>query len=117
MLNIKIDENTAVEMLLERLHVWTKDPKTCDLYEKMYQSYVDGGCFEGCEFDPMVIVDNDWVNYCRVVEQDAKDPEWKELLKIYKKQGIGDCSCEADFANYIEAVDDEDCPHAFLIRC
>ncbi len=116
MLNVKIDESTAFNMLSDRLDVWTNDPTTKRLFKDMYENYIDGGCFDGCEFDPMVIVDNDYVNYCRIVEQDAKDPEWKQLLKIYQKQGFGDCSCECDFASYIESADDDECPRAFLIR-
>ena len=117
MINCKIDESTAFNMLVDRLDHWTKDPMTRRLFEDMYENYCDNGLFEGCEFDPMVIVDNDYVNYCRVIEQDAKGPEYKELRKIYKNQGLGDCSCECDFCSYIEAVDDDDNPHAFLVRC
>jgi len=115
MLNIKIDENTAVEMLMERLHVWTKDPKTCDLYEKMYQSYVDGGCFEGAEFDPMVIVDNDYVNYCQVIEE--SDPNFEKIKKLYLENGCGcDVSCENVGYSFIESANDDDEPTLFLMR-
>ena len=117
MINCKIDESTAFNMLSERIKVWTNDRTAIRLFEDMYERYCDDGCFDGCEFDPRVIVDNDWVNYCRIIEQDAKDPEYKALRKIYKEQGLGDCSCECDFCSYIEAVDDDDNPHAFLVRC
>lgn len=117
MITVKITEDDALYMLMDRLGVWTSDKRIQKLFESMYQSYIDGGCFDGCEFDPTIIVDNDWINYCRIVEQDAKDPEYKALRKIYKEQGLGDCSCECDFCSFIEAVDDEENPHAFLVRC
>ena len=41
---------------------------------------------------------------------------FKELLKIYNEQGLGDCSCECNFADYIESVDNEDEPTMFLVR-
>lgn len=114
MINVKIDNETALDMLMNRLDTWTREKKDVELYEKMYQSYIDGGVFDGGEFDPMVIVDNDWVNYCSVIEEGNAD--FKKLLKVYKEQGLGDCSCEIDGYSYIEAVDDEDEPTAFLIR-
>lgn len=114
MMTIKIDEEQAVDMLLERLEYWTDDCATHELYRKMYESYVYGGCFGGGEFDVMGIVDNDYINYCKIYEQG--DEEFNELLRLYQEQGIGDISCECRFASYIEAVDDEEEPKAFLVR-
>ena len=116
MITVKIDEDTALDMLMDELKAWTKDPTAIKLYEQMYKSHLYSGYFDDCEFYPSVIVDNDCVNWCRIIKEDVKDPEWKEVYKIYKKQGIGDCICKRSFASYIEAVDDEECPHAFLVR-
>lgn len=93
---VKIDNDTLLEMLRERVEFW------------------GGGCFDGARLDIMESVDNDHVNWCRVIEQG--DEEFDELLEVYKKQGFGDCSCETDYASYIEAVDNEDEPTTFLIR-
>lgn len=62
MINIKIDEYEALEMLMERLKYWTDDDVTTRLFEGMYERYLNDGCFDGAEFDVMSIVDNDYVN-------------------------------------------------------
>ena len=64
MINVSIDENTLIDLLVERVK----------LFEQYYTDMVQGGCFEGAEFDPIIIVDNDYVNYFRVMEKD--DPEY-----------------------------------------
>lgn len=116
MLNIKIEEDAAFNMLIERLKTWTDDPQTIALYEKMYESCIDNGCFNGGEFDVMHIVDNDYVNYCKVVKEG--DENFDEVLKEYKENnGCGDISCGNTSYSYIESVDDEDEPTAFLVRC
>jgi len=114
MLNIKIDEMAALDLLMGRLNEWTKDQKTKELYQKMYESYIDCGCFDGCEFDPMVIVDNDWVNYCTII--DESDENFEKIKKLYKENGLGDVSCEDVGYSFIEASDDDDEPTAFLMR-
>lgn len=114
MITIKIDEEQAIDILMDRLEQWTDDCTTHELYRKMYESYVYGGCFDGVDFDVMCIVDNDYVNYCKIYYED--DAEFEELLTLYKEQGIGDISCDCDFASYIEAVDNEETPKAFLVR-
>lgn len=116
MITIKIDEREAVERLLERLTQWTEDETTTELYRKMYENYIFGGCFDGAEFDVMAIVDNDYVNYCRVIDE-SDGEEYEQIKKLYAEQGAGDISCECNFASYIEAVDDEDAPTVFLVRC
>lgn len=108
MMNIQIDEDTALEMLCDRVREW-KDGAEAELFDKMYESYVYDGCFDGAEFDVMSIVDNDVVNWCDIIS--AGDKDFDKLLKLYK-DGERDVSCE-DFENgkysYIEAVsDDED---------
>lgn len=111
---VEIDNDTLLGMLRERVEFWTDDTTTTELYMQMYENYVESGCLEGATLDIMEIVDNDYINWCRVIEQG--DEEFDELLKIYNEQGLGDCSCETNYASYIEAVDDEDEPTAFLIR-
>lgn len=107
MINVKIDESTALDMLCERVRSW-RQGETAELFDKMYENYVFGGCLEGAEFDPMLIVDNDIINYCSVVEKGEKD--FDKLLELHK-QGEYDVSCE-DFeerkVSYIEAVSDDE---------
>lgn len=116
MITIKIKEQLAVDILMDRVAYWTDDSFEQHLYENMYENFVYNGVFEDYELDPMKIVDNDYINYCRVVYCDSEDEEWERLFDIYAEQGLGDCSCECDFASYIEAVDNEDNPTMFLIR-
>lgn len=101
---VNIDNDKVVEMLLERLEHWTDDDTTHHLYEAMYEHYVDGGCYEGREFDVMSIVDNDYVNWCEVISDG--DEEYNDIKKLYDEQGTGDISCEYSLNHgygYIEA--------------
>lgn len=111
---VEIDNDIALEMLVERVAFWTSDEKVIDLYSKMYENYIESGCFDNGEFNVMVIVDNDYVNYTRIVYKGEED--FKELLKVYNEQGLGDCSCECNIAGFIESVDNEDEPTMFLVR-
>ncbi len=89
---VNIDNDTALEMLLDRLEYWTSDHTTYRLYEAMYESYIDGGVFDGGEFNVMSIVDNDYVNWCTVISEG--DEAYEDIKKLYDEQGITDISCE-----------------------
>jgi hypothetical protein len=110
---VKIDNDTALEMLLDRLEFWTGDHTTYRLYEQMYESYIDYGCFDGGEFNIMQIVDNDYVNWCTVIEEG--DEAYEDIKRLYDEQGITDISCEHGLNHgysFIEAEYDG----AFLVR-
>lgn len=99
-----------LNMLLDRVDYWGRESDR-DLYEKMYQSYIDGGVFEGSNFNANSIVDNDIVNYCAVITQEDHPQDFEKLLQLYHN-GEYDVSCE-EFEeirpSFIEAVsDDED---------
>lgn len=111
MFNVKLDNNTVLEMLMDRLKYWTDDETTTNLFEKMYENYIDNDLFEGCEFNPMIIVDNDYVNWCHIVTAS----EYPALVTLYKA-GEYDISCEGLGYSFIEAADDEDDPQTFLVR-
>ena len=110
---VEIDDEMAIEMLVERVEFWTSDYKVINLFRKMYESYVYNGCFESGEFNTMTIVDNDYINYTTVIYD--SDDEFEEILKIYKEQGLGDCSCQCDYG-FIESCDDDEQPTMFLVR-
>lgn len=74
MVNVRIEEEVLIDLLVDRLKEWTTDPDTIELFENYYTDMVHGGCFEDAELDISVIVDNDYVNYFRVMEKD--DPEY-----------------------------------------
>ena len=108
MINVKINEETLLELLDERVKFWTNDETTRKLFSKMYENYAYSGCFDGMELDVMMIVDNDYINNCAVIEND--DENFEKYLEL----GIGDISCEDIDGNFIEAItDDKD---AILIR-
>jgi hypothetical protein len=110
MITVQIDEDDLLEMLMDRVAVWTNDIEVRDLYEKMYESYAYGGVFEGAKLNIMSIVDNDYVNYCSTLcKEDCSEADWKKLVELYE-DGNRDISCE-EFEdiryNFIEAMNDE----------
>lgn len=101
---VRIDEDTAIEMLMNRVGYWSNDDTVYELYHQMYESYVYGGVFDGGEFDIMAIVDNDYVNYCDVISDG--DEAYEDIKQLYEQKGICDISCEDELNNgfaYIEA--------------
>ena len=80
MITVKIDEDVALDMLMDRLEYWTDDPTTTELFRQMYREYLDERMFDGDNFDVMAIVDNDYVNWCTVIEEgDVLYDEGKEV--------------------------------------
>ena len=99
---VKIDEDTAIEMLMDRVSQWTEDEEVQELYRKMYENYIYDSVFDGGEFDVNAIVDNDYVNWCDALCEG--DDLYEEIKAIYDEQGLGDCSCESESGiSYIEA--------------
>lgn len=86
MITVKIDEDDFLDMLMNRLiEFWTKgDKKVEELFEKMYQNDIDNGAFEDSTLDIAGIVDNDYVNYTRVIYKG--EDEFDELLDLYSIQ-------------------------------
>lgn len=123
MIKVYIDEEDLLTMLTDRVLHWTDDDTVVELYEKMYENSVYGGCFDGAEINIMEIVDNDYINYCNVLWPPEKNKtgydaeKYRKILKIYKEQGLGDYSEYDMDCSYIEAVA-EDCDEktVFLIR-
>ena len=116
-ITVKIDEDTALDMLMDRLSVWTSDIDTIELFRSMYDSYCYNGYFDEAEFDVMQIVDNDYVNWCNVIYKDEENAEdFERLVEMYK-DGDRDFSCEHlenISGSFIEAVNDDET--AILIR-
>lgn len=110
LVTVKMEDYELLEMLLDRCDAWGTSSDNKDLFEKMYQNYMDGGCWDGIEFDVKVIVDNDVVNYCSVLYKDEYKEDFEKLLELYHN-GEYDVSCEK-FENispsYIEAVSDDE---------
>ena len=70
MVTVTIDEDTLLEMLLDRLRFWTSDESVINLYRDYYEGLVYSGCFEGCNLDIMSIVDNDYINYLTPIRKE-----------------------------------------------
>ena len=70
MITVKINEDTLLEMLLDRLEFWTSDESVINLYRNYYEGVVYSGCFEGCTLNVMLIVDND---YCKNLATISKE--------------------------------------------
>lgn len=90
MITIKIDEDTLLEMLLDRVEYWKSDKDIVDLYSEYYKNLIYSGCFEDTELDINYIVDNDCINYLTTIsEEDFKDynieDETDERIEAFNK--------------------------------
>ena len=70
MVTVTIDEDTLLEMLLDRVEYWTSDESVINLYRDYYEGLIDCGCFEGCTLDIMSIVDNDYTNNLATINKE-----------------------------------------------
>ena len=70
MVTVTIDKDTLLEMLLDRLEFWTSDEDVINLYKDYYEGLVYSGCFEGCNLDIIIIVDNDYVNNLTTISKE-----------------------------------------------
>jgi len=104
MITVQIEESDALEMLEDRVEFWTKDHDVIDLFDQMYTNYLENGLFDGCNFDVMAIVDNDYINYCSVI--DDSDSNFEKIMEL-ALEGECDISCEDLGYSYIEAFNEE----------
>ena len=81
MITVKIDEETLLSILMNRVEHWTDDTDTLELFEKFYENRIDGGCFDGAELDIMMIVDNDYINNTSITTIDGYNKARNEFLK------------------------------------
>ena len=80
---VTIDEDDLLGMLMDRVNDWTTDD--ADLFEKMYENRIWGGCFEGMEFDVNSIVDNDYVNNTTIITREDEPEEWDNMVNSYNE--------------------------------
>lgn len=62
MINVRIDETTLLNLLMNRLEYWTTDSEVLELYKEYLRDLIYGGCFEGVELDVDVLIDNLYIN-------------------------------------------------------
>lgn len=100
-MQVNIDESTAIDMLVERVGYWTDDNDTIELFEQYYTSMVENGCYEGCDFDIMSIVDNDYVNNTSIVTREEFEKDREEYIEERVKSEL------EQLEDYDEAVEEE----------
>lgn len=98
MITIKIDENTLLKMLVDRIKYWTSNESIINLYKNYYEMLIDSGCFECCELDIMSVVDNDYTNN----------------LIVLNKEDFEDYGVESFEDDKIEAFNEEQ--NLYLVR-
>ena len=76
MINVKINETTLLNLLMDRVEYWTSDADVLALYEDYLKDLIDGGCFDGAELDVNMFVDNLYINDTTIMNK-------KELLENY----------------------------------
>jgi hypothetical protein len=81
MISIQMDSDDMIEALIERVGSWTNDSDVIELFEQYYENAVENGCFDGCEFNVMSIVDNDYVNNTSVITRSEYEEKREEFLK------------------------------------
>lgn len=70
MITVTIDEDTLLEMLLDRVEFWTSDESVINLYRDYYEELINSGCFEDCRLDIMSVVDNDYINNLATISKE-----------------------------------------------
>lgn len=98
MVTVTVNEDTLLEMLLDRLEFWTSDESVINLYRDYYEGLVYSGCFEDCNLDIMSIVDNDYINNFATISKED-----------FEQWGI-----ESEADDKIEAFNEEE--DLYLIR-
>ena len=78
MISIQMDSDDMINALNERVGYWTDDSDVLELFDQYYTNAVEGGCFDGCEFDVMSIVDNDYVNNTSIIYRE----EYEEISSL-----------------------------------
>lgn len=91
MITVRIDENTLLKMLLDRVEFWTSNEDEINLYRDYYKGLIFGGCFDDCIVDIKNIVDNDYINYFTIInkkdfEQWSIESEEDNSIKAFDKE-------------------------------
>ena len=103
---VNIDNDEAIDMLVERVKYWTDDDDTIELFEQYYTHMVEGGCFDGGNFDIMSIVDNDYVNNTTIVTREEFEKDREEYIKEQlESDGFHEEDEDFDIDEYNEALE------------
>lgn len=86
MITVRMDEDTVIDLLVNRVKYWTDDEDTIELFEQYYTNMVEGGCYDGTDFDVKVIVDNDYLmNNTFTVTREEFEKDRDEYIKEQMK--------------------------------
>ena len=106
-MKVELDISQIEFLVKERINQFAKDKMIANLFWQMYENYLndDINIFEDTELND--IVDNDYINYCRVIYKDGEEEEYNDLLKLFE-EGNRDISCEENNHrfSFIEAIDE-----------
>ena len=81
MITVRMDEQDAIDLLVKRVECWTDDSEVIELFEEYYTNMVEGGCFDGADFDVMSIVDNDYINNTSIITREKFEKDRDEYIK------------------------------------
>ena len=101
-INMKVEKDDVIDLLVNRVRFWTDNEDVVDLFRQMYENYVEEGVFD--ELNVNLIVDNDYVNNCGVIEKG--DEEFEKVQEL-AKQCCYDISCETDCYGFIESYNED----------
>ena len=92
LVNVRMESDDLLELLMNELKGWTDDPEVLELYELYYTEMLESGAFEGRTFEPMLIVDNDYVNWTSIytleeLKENEIDPEDNDRI-LASKDGL-----------------------------
>ena len=62
MINAQIDEETLLNLFMDRLEYWTSNDDVLALYENYIKELIDDGYFDSIELDVNLFVDNLYIN-------------------------------------------------------
>lgn len=101
-IDVKVKKDDVIDLLVNRVTFWSNNEEVVKLFRQMYERYVDEGVFD--ELNVNLIVDNDYVNNCKVIEKG--DEEFEKVQEL-AKQGYIDISCETDCYGFIESYNED----------
>ena len=93
---VNIDEETVIELLVNRVKYWDDDEDTLELFENYYTNLVEGGCFDGGTLDIMAIVDNDYVNNTSIITREDFEKDREEYIEEELKNKLEELEDEED---------------------
>lgn len=109
-MKIIIPDYDAIDVFESRVRFWTSDEKIIDLFRMMYLNQLIYEFQDEDEINVYDIVDNDYVNYCKVI---FENDEYFEEIKSANLNNEIDIS-ETTPYSYIESASDD--LKMFLVR-